>query len=154
EIEIDIRNPNPFITSVDKDEIAGNGSWQRTIAPLGPGNGNTATVEISSLPPINLTKRLNFLIRYPYGCVEQVTSSAFPQLMLDRLVDLNGQERAAMGRNIKAAVSRLRNYQMANGGFGYWPGANEADEWGTNYAGHFLLEAQAKGYVLPAGVLA
>src|SRR5690606_4227617 len=29
EIEIDIRNPNPFITSVDKSEIAGNGSWQR-----------------------------------------------------------------------------------------------------------------------------
>lgn len=154
EVEIDIRNPNPFITSVERAEIESHAEWNQRIEPLGPGTGNTATVEISALPPINLTKRLNFLIRYPYGCVEQVTSSAFPQLMLDRLVDLNGQERAAMDRNIKAAVSRLRNYQMANGGFGYWPGANEADEWGTNYAGHFLLEAQAKGYVLPAGVLA
>ncbi|WP_353196438.1 MG2 domain-containing protein [Parapedobacter defluvii] len=153
EVEIDIRNPNPFITSVEKAEINGNSAWQRDIAPLGPGNGNTAMVEISSLPPINLSKRLNFLIRYPYGCVEQVTSSVFPQLMLDRLVELKEQEKAAVDRNIKAGINRLRNYQLANGGLGYWPGANEANEWGTNYAGHFLLEAQAKGYTLPAGFL-
>lgn len=153
EVEIDIRNPNPFITSVDKAEIDANSEWQREIVPLGPGNGNTAMVEISSLPPINLSKRLNFLIRYPYGCVEQVTSSVFPQLMLDRLVELKEQEKAAVDRNIKAGINRLRNYQLANGGLGYWPGANEANEWGTNYAGHFLLEAQAKGYALPAGFL-
>ena len=26
--------------------------------------------------------------------------------------------------------------------------AGESDEWGTNYAGHFLLEAQDKGYTV------
>ncbi|MGV3764232.1 alpha-2-macroglobulin family protein [Parapedobacter sp.] len=153
EIEIDIRNPNPFVTSVDKDEIAGNGSWQRSIEPLGPGNGNTASVEVSSLPPINLSKRLNYLIRYPYGCVEQVTSSVFPQLMLDRLVELKDRDKAAIERNIKAGINRLRNYQLPNGGLGYWPGATTVNEWGTNYAGHFVLEAQARGYTLPAGFL-
>src|SRR5690606_35139424 len=153
EIEIDIRNPNPFISSVDKAEINGNSAWQGEIEPPGPGHGNTAMVEISSLPPINHSKRVNFLIRYPYGCVEQVTSSVFPQLMLDRLVELKEQEKAAIARNIKAGINRLRNYQLANGGLGYWPGAHEANEWGTNYAGHFLLEAKAKGYTLPAGFL-
>lgn len=153
EIEVDIRNPNPFITSVDKDEIAADSSWRRTIGPLGLGTGNAATVEVSSLPPINLAKRLNFLIRYPYGCLEQVTSSVFPQLMLDRLVELKTQDKAAIERNIKAGINRLRSYQLPNGGLGYWPGASEANEWSTNYAGHFLLEAQAKGYTLPAGLL-
>lgn len=153
EIELDIRNPNPFITSVDKDEIAGNASWQQAIKPLGPGNGNTASIEISSLPPINLSKRLNYLIRYPYGCLEQVTSSVFPQLMLDRLTELKDGDKAGIERNIKAGINRLRNYQLPNGGLGYWPGATEANEWSTNYAGHFLLEAQAKGYTLPAGLL-
>lgn len=153
EVEIDIRNPNPFITVVDKAEINGGGSWQETIKPLGPGNRNTATVEVSSLPPINLSKRLNYLIRYPYGCLEQVTSSVFPQLMLDRLVELKAQDKAALERNIKAGINRLRNYQLPNGGLGYWPGAQDANEWSTNYAGHFVLEAQAKGYTLPAGFL-
>jgi len=31
----------------------------------------------------------------------------------------------------------------------YWPGNTEANEWGTNYAGHFMLEAKKKGYALP-----
>ncbi len=153
EIEIDIRNPNPFITSVDKAEINANTEWQHEIVPLGPGSGNAAKVEISALPPINLSKRLNYLIRYPYGCLEQVTSGVFPQLMLDRLVELKEQEKTAIERNIKAGINRLRNYQLPNGGLGYWPGATEANEWSTNYAGHFLLEAQAKGYSLPAGFL-
>src|SRR5690606_15036541 len=60
EVEIDIRNPNPFITSVERAEIESHAEWNQRIEPLGPGTGNTATVEISSLPPINLTKRLNF----------------------------------------------------------------------------------------------
>ena len=153
EVEIDIRNPNPMITAVDKAEVAGGAAWEQRITPLGPGNNNTAMVEVSSLPPINLSKRLNYLIRYPYGCVEQVTSGVFPQLMLDRLLELGEQDKAAIDRNVKAGINRLRNYQLTNGGLGYWPGAREADEWSTNYAGHFLLEAQAKGYALPAGFL-
>ena len=35
----------------------------------------------------------------------------------------------------------------------YWPGEGEPDEWGTNYAGHFMLAAQAKGYTLPLGFI-
>ena len=31
----------------------------------------------------------------------------------------------------------------------YWPGSSSADDWGTSYAGHFLIEAEKKGYVLP-----
>ncbi|HET8738077.1 MAG TPA: hypothetical protein VFM69_15910, partial [Pricia sp.] len=42
-------------------------------------------------------------------------------------------------------------YENATGGFSYWPGQNTSDDWGTSYAGHFLLEAEKKGYVLPIG---
>jgi hypothetical protein len=41
--------------------------------------------------------------------------------------------------------------QQPNGGFSYWSGLNHADDWGTTYAGHFLLEAEKKGYVMPIG---
>ena len=30
---------------------------------------------------------------------------------------------------------------------------NESDEWGTNYAGHFLLEAQHRGYIVSESML-
>lgn len=153
EVEIDIRNPNPYITSVHSAEVAPDANWEYEIEPLGPGNNNRTTVEISSLPPINLEKRLGYLIRYPHGCLEQITSGVFPQLMLDRLVELTDKQKQQVEANIKAAIDRFRGYQLADGGFGYWPGAREAEEWSTNYIGHFLIEAQAKGYVLPPGML-
>jgi alpha-2-macroglobulin len=36
-----------------------------------------------------------------------------------------------------------------DGGFSYWPGHEDSDSWGTTYAGHFLIEAEAKGYYVP-----
>lgn len=153
EVEIDIRNPNPFITSVDRQEVAAGGKWEQAIKPLGPGNNNTTLIEVSSLPPINLSDRLSYLIRYPHGCLEQVTSSVFPQLLLDKLIPLSEKQLAQVDHHIKLGINRVRGYQLTSGGFGYWQGAREADEWSTNYVGHFLLEAKAKGYSLPAGVL-
>lgn len=153
EVEIDIRNPNPYITSVTHAEIDSRRTWEHVIQPLGPGNNNQATIEISTLPPINLTKRLGYLIRYPHGCLEQITSGVFPQLMLDRLVLLSDQEKRKVEGNIKTAINRFRGYQLTDGGFGYWPGAREAEEWSTNYVGHFLIEAQTRGYALPPGML-
>ena len=35
------------------------------------------------------------------------------------------------------------------GGFSYWPGGSRRSDWGTNYAGHFLIEAKALGYHVP-----
>src|SRR5690606_1800028 len=52
-------------------------------------------------------------------------------------------------KNVTAGVKRLAGFQLPNGGFTYWPGNRIADDWGTSYAGHFLLEAEKKGYVLP-----
>jgi uncharacterized protein YfaS (alpha-2-macroglobulin family) len=45
-------------------------------------------------------------------------------------------------------------FQTSSGGFAYWPGNYEADEWGSNYGGHFLIEAQKQGYTVPANMLA
>ncbi|MGO1730077.1 MAG: hypothetical protein ACTHY4_10760, partial [Flavobacteriaceae bacterium] len=47
----------------------------------------------------------------------------------------------------------LNKFQTHNGGLSYWPGQTEVDEWSTNYAGHFMLEAKKKGYALPISFL-
>jgi uncharacterized protein YfaS (alpha-2-macroglobulin family) len=62
------------------------------------------------------------------------------------MMDLDELKKQEVERNIKSAISRLQNFQTSEGGFAYWPGNIESDEWGTNYAGHFLIEANAKGY--------
>lgn len=153
DVEMDIRNPNPHITAIDVAEIPAGKSWSGTFGQIGIAGTNSGQLEISSVPAMNLTKRLNYLIRYPHGCVEQVTSAVFPQLMLDQLTDLTESQKAQVDRNVKVAISKLRAFQAPGGGLAYWPGLQQADDWGTNYAGHFLLEAQNRGYSLPVGML-
>lgn len=82
EIEIDVRNPNPEITQVVETVIQPGQTWNGDYIPVGMKGTNKGVIEVSSIPPINLEKRLKYLIAYPYGCVEQTTSSVFPQLYL------------------------------------------------------------------------
>ncbi|MGC9315008.1 MAG: hypothetical protein ACP5G4_05170, partial [bacterium] len=51
--------------------------------------------------------------------------------------------------NINAAIDRLRVYQTYNGAFSYWPNGDKVNTWATTYAGHFMVEARAKGYHVP-----
>ncbi|MFN6037389.1 MAG: hypothetical protein ACK452_02890, partial [Bacteroidota bacterium] len=88
-----------------------------------------------------------------HGCIEQTTSGVFAQLYLNKLIDLNDKQKEKINTNIKAAVNRIKTFQTSGGGFAYWPGLNTSDEWGTSYAGHFLLEAQKASYVVPAYLL-
>lgn len=148
EVELEIRNPNPPVTQVTEMTLAPGQQWKTLANPIGIAAGSTAVLEISSIPAMNLQKRLGYLIEYPHGCVEQTTSAVFPQLVLNQLTDLDDARKAKIERNIKAGIGRLQNFQRPDGGFSYWPGGSETDEWGTNYAGHFLLEAQNNGYLV------
>ena len=114
---------------------------------------NKATLEVSSIPPINLEERLGYLLRYPHGCIEQTTSSVFPQLYVQNLTELSEKKRQQIATNVKAGITRLRSFVTSDGGFAYWPGQDDASDWGSNYAGHFLLEAQKQGYVVPPAML-
>ncbi len=154
ETELQVRIANPELTHI-KDGVAdANATWTTEYSPIGIIGTNKAVLEVSSIPPINLEKRLNYLIQYPHGCIEQTTSSVFPQLYLNDLMDLSNVKKAEIQNNIEAGLERLKKFQLINGGFTYWPGeSGYASDWGTNYAGHFMLEAKQKGYALPPDML-
>jgi uncharacterized protein YfaS (alpha-2-macroglobulin family) len=153
DVELSVRNPNPGITRVLEKELAPGETWSTPYAAVGMNGTNKTTLEASNIPPLNLAKRLTYLIDYPHGCVEQTTSSVFPQLYLAQLTDLSSSQKAFSDRNIKAGIRKLGGFQLPAGGLSYWPDGGEADEWGTNYAGHFMLAAQAAGYALPVGFI-
>ncbi len=153
EVEIDIRNPNPPVTNIGESTIAAGQQWSGSATPIGLPERGKAVLEISSIPAMNLEKRLNYLIGYPHGCIEQTVSSVFPQLVLNNLVELNDRRKAEIDRNVRAGIEKMKNFQCPDGGFSYWPGEPESDEWGTNYAGHFLLTAQEKGWIVSTELL-
>ncbi len=148
DVELDVRNPNPYVTSVSSQIISGGQQWNTSATAIGAVSTSKAVLELSSIPSMNLEKRLDYLIEYPHGCIEQTTSGVFPQLVLNQLTDLSEYRKAQVDKNIKAGIAAIQNFQRNDGGFSYWPGGNESDEWGTNYAGNFLLEAQEHGYTV------
>ncbi|MDP6908990.1 MAG: alpha-2-macroglobulin family protein, partial [Flavobacteriales bacterium] len=153
--QLDVRIGNPPVKDMVKGYLEPGQEITLDYQSLGMKGTNSATLEISAIPPLNLDERLKYLVRYPHGCIEQTTSSVFPQLALDALMDLDETKQNEIQQNINAGISRLALFQTYDGGFTYWPdGGSEASSWGTNYAGHFLLEAQKKGYHVPSSMIA
>ena len=142
EIELDVREPNPYVT-LSKDYILKAGETI-TLKPLKA--TGSAKLELSSIPAIDLTRRLEYLVRYPHGCIEQITSGAFPQLFLPAIMECDHQMLQDIDRNIKSVLSRLGGYQLSNGSFAYWSGGSYTSDWGTVYATHFMTEAVKYGY--------
>jgi len=117
EVELDVRNANPPVTRVTERTLAAGQSFSAPVMPVGTGNTNRAVVEISSLPAINLESRLQYLIQYPHGCIEQVTSSVFPQLVLNQLTELTSQQKLQVDINIRKGIERIKDFQARDGGF-------------------------------------
>lgn len=153
DVDLSVRNPNPGITRVLEKELNPGETWNTAYKAVGMNGTNKTTIEASNIPPLNLAKRLDYLIGYPHGCVEQTTSAVFPQLYLNQLTDLSSAQKAFINRNVQAGIRSLSGFQLPNGGLSYWPDGAQADDWGTNYAGHFMLAAQAAGYALPVGFI-
>lgn len=152
DVELNVRNANPPVTSAMGD-IAEKGK-QITLEYELPGlpGSNQATLEVSAIPPLDADRRIKYLINYPHGCVEQTTSSAFSQLFLPDLTDMNEQTRNRITDHVKAGIKRLQSFQISSGSFSYWPGLSYYDSWSSSYAGHFLLEAEKKGYSVPSAM--
>ena len=144
---------NPRILETLRAEIGPGESREIPVKAFGLKGTNDVTLEFSMLPPFDLQKRLQFLIQYPHGCLEQTLSTAFPQLYLKYLMKLDAGQQKKVDNFIAVAIEKMRGFQAPNGGFSYWPGAYEVHQWTSSYAGYFLLEAARLGYHVPAGML-
>lgn len=112
-------------------------------------DSSTSKMIISKFPLNGLYGRLRYLIKYPYGCVEQTTSSIFPQLYIDNFMGLSKEEKDEVQKNIEKGIERLEKFQLINGSMSYWIGEDYTSEWGSNYAYFFLLSAIDNGYYVP-----
>ena len=150
DIEIrSVRRPQIKVTPVTFE--AGK-SWKGTVGLPGVEGTNSLVLEMSDVQPVNLSTRLSYLLGYPHGCVEQITSKAFPQLYLSGFASLTREQEQSTEATVKEVIRRLRSYQTVDGSFSYWPGGTAPNAWGTVYAIHFLLEAEKKGYLVPEGM--
>ncbi|HMG21354.1 MAG TPA: alpha-2-macroglobulin family protein, partial [Kofleriaceae bacterium] len=111
----------------------------------------TTTFWMTSNPYGESFDHLGYLVHYPFGCIEQTTSSTRPLLYVASLVE-QVDPRLAEGKiedMVLAGINRVLSMETPSGGFGYWPGATEPLEWATAYATDMLLDAKKAGYAVP-----
>ena len=108
-----------------------------------------SVLTLSNTMMLGLDNRLDYLIKYPYGCVEQTSSSLFPQLFIDKVSTVDEKKKKEIIDNVNAGIDRLKLFQKSDGSFSYWPGGSDTYEWATNYVGHLLIYAKKYGYYVP-----
>ncbi len=116
----------------------------------------SSSLIVGKSPLVPFTKNLSSLVNYPYGCVEQTTSTAFPQLYYYDLVkSISGKEDKDMNPayNVQQAINKLQSMQLPDGALSYWPGGSYESWWGSVYATNFLIEARKAGYEVNNNVI-
>ena len=152
QIELELRNPNPPIVKV-QNLVAELGEKKTAKAtPFGAEGSNQLSVELSSIPPLNLEKRLGYLLGYPHGCLEQTTSQAFPQLFIKEVLSADEKVYEKARDNVKTALNKYKTFQLYDGSFSLWPSGNYTHHWGTSYVGYFMVEAKERGFTIPLNI--
>lgn len=148
--EIPIRMPYAEKRKTYTLEIAPNATETLDFDVKGLKGTQEGNITIASLIPVDFYSRLNYLSTYPYGCLEQVVSAAFPQLYFNYFIQQSEEDEAKTRAAIEAGIASIKSYQKADFSLTNWVGGNYTDPWTEIYAMHFLAEAKKQGFDVPA----
>ncbi|MGY3896678.1 alpha-2-macroglobulin family protein [Aeromonas enterica] len=131
---------------------------QSELAGLDPANLQ-GLLSLSGTPPWDPAAQWQALADYPYACLEQTLSRAWPYLLT------TADERAAWSKPVQGSkpvseadvqrtlLQRLQRLQLPSGGFGLWDGRSDEEQWLTAYAADYLLTRKEAGDAVPEAML-
>lgn len=129
------------------------GDLRKALDPKLLDGTGTLDLEFARSPLAEAAGSIDFLLHYPYGCVEQTTSSLIPWCTVKPLKNVIPSFAKLTDEKVKSAIQagadRLLSMQLPNGSFTYWPGGTDAVDWATPYAGIGLVLASSAGASVP-----
>lgn len=100
---------------------------------------------------------LDYLMRFPYGCSEQLTSAILPNIAVKRLlntgkIELENVDETTVDKYVNGGLQQLYKNQQGNGGFGLWINST-SQAYLTAYVTTALYEAEKAGYAVDKTVM-
>ena len=151
-INIDVRNPEPPVVTVTKAMVGKGESRHFGYSPFQTGDGQWASLSLATFPSVDYPGIFSFIKGYEYNCTEQIASKGLGLLSIRNM--LTDDKRKEGDKMIPELLQQLYQRQLGSGGFSYWPGASDANNWVSSMAGEFLVEASKNGFSVSKGVLA
>jgi alpha-2-macroglobulin len=151
---IEVREPQLPVSSEDIAVIPPGRDvkfGKELLGTFKPGTAQVAVTVTGARGFDDVPGLLRWLDRYPYGCIEQTTSRAYPLVYYNDMALL---AQVKQDKNIKDRVQdaayRILDMQTYEGSFGMWSSiSGEADTYIGMFATDFLAQAKDKGYVIP-----
>ncbi|MCP4217472.1 MAG: hypothetical protein GY765_22720, partial [bacterium] len=156
DVKLPILSPGTSRTIVESKSVSGASGVTVTFPGVRIPGSEKLEIVTSSTALSQLKDSVQYLMRYPNGCIEQTTSTAYPLVVLEDLLPEIGVEvnRADLKKFAEAGVRRILSFQTASGGLSYWPGGKSPHAFATAFGLTALIEAKKKGYDVPDKALA
>jgi len=146
EVKIPLLLDRQFIEETQFSQIdkMGSFSWKALSVPARPNTvaANLFVSENQYLPKI--IAATSNLVKFPYGCSEQVVSQSYPSVVYRKMWEEYGVEPpdTSITEGVNRAMAFLKTTQHSDGLFGYWPGTT-GYVYLTAYVVNFLTEVNA-----------
>ncbi|MEQ8347933.1 MAG: alpha-2-macroglobulin [Sneathiellaceae bacterium] len=156
--EIAVRPAQPWQSERRMVQLAGGESFTSASAAGAGMTAGTASIDlsVSPVPDVNVPALLAALRGYPYRCLEQAVSVAYPELFARsfaaRWTGVPADPIAAAAA-VQDAVRSTVARQKPDGSFGLWGLEGPGEPWLTIYAMDFLARARAGGQDIPDPVM-
>ncbi|MEA3323228.1 MAG: alpha-2-macroglobulin family protein, partial [Patescibacteria group bacterium] len=129
------------------DSVAHTGVESYNVKINNDARNDKTSVELTIASTImsSLSGAMNYLIHYPYGCMEQTTSAFMPAVLAKEnpgffVEALEGKD---INEIIETGIARLTDKQNPDGGWSWWGG--NSDVFLSAYVSEYLLRAQIVG---------
>ncbi len=141
--------PTPLLTQVVYARIDGNTALADQLdTELLAGRGQLE-VTVSNSRLLEAAGAADYLLKYPYGCVEQTTSSMMPWLTVNELKHIVPAFKEVNEADVMLALQkgadRLLSMQTTDGGLAYWPSGSSSERWASSYGAMALILAEKRG---------
>lgn len=151
EIKLPVLQPGNRRTIVQSHSPDGSGDITVNI-PAGRIPGTTSMeVVISNTALSELKDAIQYLMRYPNGCIEQTTATAYPLVVLKDLLLVIGVkvDMEDLKKFSEAGIRRILSFQTPSGGLTYWPDSKQPHAFATAFGLTALIAAKERGYDVP-----
>ena len=116
---------------------------------------STLEIQLASSALSQLSGSVEYLLAYPYECLEQKISRMLPSLVAkDLLLTYKLASQEQIEATVTTTLKELESFKTYDGGFSLWRGGDRSWPYVTAYTVYAMLLAKQAGYSVAEGAIA